>query len=100
MFSRPSDARLIKSISTYKCSSEARLNKYISTYTCNTRKKTAAKPPAERSKAILAPFFFTEVDEATTMSLRGSSENPYVEARAEFDGMDGWDGWTVMKSVL
>ena len=30
-----------------------------------------------------------------------SSENPYGEAgSAEFDGMDGVDGWTVPKSVL
>ena len=28
-----------------------RIIKYISTYTCNTTKKTAAKPPAERSEA-------------------------------------------------
>ena len=35
--------------------SEARLIKYISTYTCNTIKKTAAKPPAERSEANKVP---------------------------------------------
>ena len=35
--------------------SEARLIRYISTYTCNTIKKTAAKPPAERSEANKVP---------------------------------------------
>ena len=35
--------------------SEARLIKYISTYTCNTIKKTAAKPPAERSESNKVP---------------------------------------------
>ena len=38
-----------------KVPSEARLIKYISTYTCNTIKKTAAKPPAERSEANKVP---------------------------------------------
>ena len=64
---RPSEARLIKCISTYTCNtikkmaakppnerseankvaSEARLMKFISTYTCNTIQKTAAKPPTD-----------------------------------------------------
>ena len=61
----PSEARLIKYISTNPpkglCKadteggssqpSEARLIKCISTYTCNTIKKTAEKPPTERSEA-------------------------------------------------
>ena len=35
----------------YEVPSEARLIKYISTYTCKTIKSTAAKPPIERSEA-------------------------------------------------
>ena len=38
-----------------KVPSEAKLIKYISTYTCNTIKKTTAKPPAERSGANKVP---------------------------------------------
>ena len=38
-----------------KVPSEARLIKCISTYACNTIKKTTAKPPAERSKANKVP---------------------------------------------
>ena len=38
-----------------KVPSEARLIKYISTYTCNTIEKTAAKPPTERSEANKVP---------------------------------------------
>ena len=34
-----------------KLPSEARLIKYISTYTCNTIKNTVAKSPTERSEA-------------------------------------------------
>ena len=33
-----------------KVPSEARLMKYISTYACNTIQKTVAKPPIERSE--------------------------------------------------
>ena len=38
-----------------KVPSEASLIKYISTYTCNTIKKTAVKPPAERSEGNKVP---------------------------------------------